>query len=563
MAEKQVTFLVDATSGRILQRGSIFTGGTVEVVIDGYTGVAPVIVVFHRRAGELKPVALTELAEGGTRFLNLNTVAVRECFTWNNKNRPCATAVCDAYLVDGSGSEIVDLEEAAALVVGNPNVIAHGQVTIGWSPITFESDGRAVTMKGPKGDPGPKGDTGAKGDQGEQGPRGERGQKGDTGAKGDKGDPGPTGAKGEQGPRGEQGQKGEQGPQGGQGPKGDRGPKGDDSVVAYASASLFPAVGRLGCIYVASDTGSLYRWNGAAYVKLIVNGTLTGSGWALYPVEYGGDGKWHKVVIANGSLAYESEGFDAPPGEEYAAQADLDAEVRRAVAAEALKANDNAVVKLTGGQTVNGKKTFGNGIGLGAAGISGIGDDSYIYISGASSSSASAGGGRITLAGRDYPGSALPAGGVQFNASAGSDAEMTSLSIAPDGTVSLKGHRGSVPKLDGAAFAAAGMPGTIAESAMELPASDGYAVFANGSTSAPFNGWICLSKNVGNIERGYIALTVYSASGHNLIKSRVEGFRNNPCNIFVPIAKGCSVTVSYNADGETNLFRYVKAAAEG
>ena len=220
MAEKKVTFSIDATSGRIFQKGSIFTGGTLEAVIDGYTGVAPVIVLFHRRAGELKPVALTELAEGGTRFLDLNTVAVRECFTWNNKNRPGATVVCDAYLVDGSHSEIVDLEEAAALVVGNPNVIAQGQVTIGWSPITFESDGRAVTMKGPKGDPGPRGEQGEKGERGEQGPRGEKGEQGQQGEQG------PRGEQGFQGPRGEKGEQGEQGPQGEKGERGDPGAQG-------------------------------------------------------------------------------------------------------------------------------------------------------------------------------------------------------------------------------------------------------------------------------------------------------------------------------------------------
>ena len=117
----------------------------------------------------------------------------------------------------------------------------------------------------------------------------------------------------------------------------------DDDVLEYPSASQFPAVGRTGRIYVATDKNEMYRWNGTAYVKFFINGTLTGNGWALYPVENGGDGKWHKVIIANGALAYDSEGLDTPPGEEYAAQADLDAEVRRAVAAEVLKADKSIV----------------------------------------------------------------------------------------------------------------------------------------------------------------------------------------------------------------------------
>lgn len=291
MAEKKVTFSIDATSGRIFQKGSIFTGGTLEAVIDGYTGVAPVIVIFHRRAGELKPVALTELAEGGTRFLDLNTVAVRECFTWNNKNRPGATVVCDAYLVDGSDSEIVDLEEAAALVVGNPNVIAQGQVTIGWSPITFESDGRAVTMKGPKGDPGPRGE------QGEQGPRGEKGERGDPGAQGAQGQPGnngspgpagPVGPKGErgeqgpQGPRGEKGEQGEQGPRGYRGDKGetgDQGPKGNQGDIGPRGFSAYEIAVQHGY------TGTEEQWNaeetGLHYALDVIHKAITGQGEAL------------------------------------------------------------------------------------------------------------------------------------------------------------------------------------------------------------------------------------------------------------------------------------------
>lgn len=117
----------------------------------------------------------------------------------------------------------------------------------------------------------------------------------------------------------------------------------DGDVLEYPSAAQFPAVGRTGRIYVAMDKNEMYRWNGSAYVKFFINGTFTGNGWALYPTENGGDGKWHKVIIANGALTYDSEGFDTPPGEEYAAQADLDAEVRRAVAAEALKADMSIV----------------------------------------------------------------------------------------------------------------------------------------------------------------------------------------------------------------------------
>ena len=39
-------------------------------------------------------------------------------------------------------------------------------------------------------------------------------------------------------------------------------------LAEYASLSAFPSTGSTGKIYLADDTGKMYRWNGSAYVNL-------------------------------------------------------------------------------------------------------------------------------------------------------------------------------------------------------------------------------------------------------------------------------------------------------
>lgn len=41
-----------------------------------------------------------------------------------------------------------------------------------------------------------------------------------------------------------------------------------DDVVEYASASLFPATGESGKIYLARDTNRTYRWSGSEYIPV-------------------------------------------------------------------------------------------------------------------------------------------------------------------------------------------------------------------------------------------------------------------------------------------------------
>ena len=41
---------------------------------------------------------------------------------------------------------------------------------------------------------------------------------------------------------------------------------GGESYETYPNLAGFPATGETGVLYVAADTGKLYRWNGSAYV---------------------------------------------------------------------------------------------------------------------------------------------------------------------------------------------------------------------------------------------------------------------------------------------------------
>jgi len=176
------------------------------------------------------------------------------------------------------------------------------------------------------------GPTGATGPQGPIGPQGPQGDQGIQGIQGLTGPTGPAGAKGDQGIQGIAGAQGAQGIQGNQGPQGDPGvvdttainnavdnrvnkafvdnlnvnadqvdgfeaaalekianknqnngyagldsagkvanaqlPSYVDDVEEYANFASFPGTGETGKIYVAIDTGDVYRWSGSAYVQI-------------------------------------------------------------------------------------------------------------------------------------------------------------------------------------------------------------------------------------------------------------------------------------------------------
>ena len=191
--------------------------------------------------------------------------------------------------------------------------------------MTIKIDGTTSTITVSK----QTGPTGPAGPQGSTGPQGPQGDKGDTGLTGQTG---PTGNQGSQGIQGIQGIVGPTGPQGATGPQGPQGtadtsavnglidtrvnksfvdalnvdadtldgvnstafeqianknqnngyagldsagkvptaqlPSYVDDIEEYANFAAFPGTGETGKIYIAIDTGDVYRWSGSAYVQI-------------------------------------------------------------------------------------------------------------------------------------------------------------------------------------------------------------------------------------------------------------------------------------------------------
>ena len=194
--------------------------------------------------------------------------------------------------------------------------------------MTIKIDGTTSTITvskqtGPTGPTGPQGQIGNTGAQGDQGVQGVQGLLGPTGNKGDQGNPGIQGQAGAQGATGTQGIKGDTGATGSIDTTGiinvvdsrvnktfvdalnvdaatldnvnvnalekianknqvngyagldsagkvanAQLPSYVDDVVEYANFAGFPATGETGKIYVAIDTGDVYRWGGSSYVQI-------------------------------------------------------------------------------------------------------------------------------------------------------------------------------------------------------------------------------------------------------------------------------------------------------
>ena len=194
--------------------------------------------------------------------------------------------------------------------------------------MTIKIDGTTETITvskqtGPTGPTGPQGQIGNTGAQGDQGVQGVQGLLGPTGNKGDQGNPGIQGQAGSQGATGTQGIKGDTGATGSIDTTGiinvvdsrvnktfvdalnvdaatldninvnalekianknqvngyagldsagkvanAQLPSYVDDVVEYANFAGFPATGETGKIYVAIDTGDVYRWGGSSYVQI-------------------------------------------------------------------------------------------------------------------------------------------------------------------------------------------------------------------------------------------------------------------------------------------------------
>jgi len=89
-----------------------------------------------------------------------------------------------------------------------------------------------------------------------------------------------------------------------------------DDVIEVANYAALPATGETGKIYVTVDNNKIFRWTGSTYVEIIDSAAVWGA--------------------ITGTLS---------------SQTDLQNALN-------LKANDNAVVKLTGNQSIDGNKTF-------------------------------------------------------------------------------------------------------------------------------------------------------------------------------------------------------------
>ena len=194
------------------------------------------------------------------------------------------------------------------------------------SPIIIDGTISTVTVSkqtGPAGPTGPQGQIGPQGPKGDQGIQGLTGQTGPTGPAGSQGIQGIQGQAGAQGPQGLQGIKGDTGATGSIDITGINNtidarvnktfvdalnvdaatldnynasdlekianknqvngyagldaagkvanaqlPSYVDDVTEYANFASFPATGESGKIYVAIDTGDVYRWGGSSYVQI-------------------------------------------------------------------------------------------------------------------------------------------------------------------------------------------------------------------------------------------------------------------------------------------------------
>jgi hypothetical protein len=70
-----------------------------------------------------------------------------------------------------------------------------------------------------------------------------------------------------------------------------------DDVLEYADLASFPATGNSGKIYVAQDTGRVYRWGATQYVEIAANSVLSVNGYT------------DTVVLTDADIAVDASGF--------------------------------------------------------------------------------------------------------------------------------------------------------------------------------------------------------------------------------------------------------------
>ncbi len=164
--------------------------------------------------------------------------------------------------------EVVFIETSTQGPVGPPGATGPAGPTGATGPIgatgaTGPAGSTGAGVTGATGPIGATGSVGPTGDTGNTGPVGPTGATGPIGVTGSTGDTGPTGSTGATGPMGNTGPAG---PTGNTGPVGNTGATGPASAMFFDDLASFPGTGTADLLYVARDTGKLYRWSGSAYV---------------------------------------------------------------------------------------------------------------------------------------------------------------------------------------------------------------------------------------------------------------------------------------------------------
>ena len=76
----------------------------------------------------------------------------------------------------------------------------------------------------------------------------------------------------------------------------------------------------------------------------------------------------------------------------------------------------------------------------------------------------------------------------------------------------------------------------------------------------PANGWLTFSKRLGAATAQYIAM--YNNTTNMYLVNTIKGDKDNELCVFLPVRKGDSINIGYNATGETTRFRFHYAEGE-
>ena len=134
-----------------------------------------------------------------------------------------------------------------------------------------------------------------------------------------------------------------------------------DDVVEVANYAALPAMGEIGKIYVTLDNNKIYRWSGSIYIEIASNnaiwGAITGTLSNQTDLQNALDLKQNSLSwmsplsVAGGTVSISYSGVSTN-----GALSSTDWNTFNG------KANDNAVVHLTGDETISGTKTFSEDI---------------------------------------------------------------------------------------------------------------------------------------------------------------------------------------------------------